>query len=192
MRIKAALLGLTPLLIGFSLNSSADYEDGRDAAFAGDYELAYFEFRKAAEEGLDMAQYNLGILYYFGQGVDKNLEEAFRWTQLAAEQGHPAAQFNLGNLYFAGDGADEDLEQSLEWYGSAARAGHAAAAYLIATMYDRGGSATEDLVLAHAWASIAIRNEHEQGQAIRDIMENRMDADQLSQARRLFARWQIQ
>jgi len=41
----------------------ADYEAGVNAAFNGDFEAAFHEFSVAAEEGLDLAQYNLGILY---------------------------------------------------------------------------------------------------------------------------------
>ena len=60
--------------------SFADYEAGVNAAFNGDFETALYEFTIAAEEGLDLAQYNLGILYFTGQGVEKDMSEAFRWT----------------------------------------------------------------------------------------------------------------
>ena len=36
-------------------------------------------FRKAAEQGVDMAQYNLGICYGQGYGVAQNREEEVKW-----------------------------------------------------------------------------------------------------------------
>ncbi len=63
----ALLLIITPV-------SFADYEAGVNAAFNGDFETALHEFTIAAEEGLDLAQYNLGILYFTGQGVEKDYE----------------------------------------------------------------------------------------------------------------------
>ena len=54
--------------------------------------------RKAAEQGDAKAQYNLGIFYENGQGVDKSLDEAIKWFRLAAKQDLPQAQNALANL----------------------------------------------------------------------------------------------
>ena len=194
----------------------ADYEDGVNAAFKGDFETALHEFTMAAEEGLDLAQYNLAILYFTGQGVEQDAAEAFRWTELAALQGHVAAQFNLGSLYYAGDGVKADVDKAVEMFEGAARAGHANAALILANMYADGEitsyeepslyaqlsnyistlfsdeQARTDLVLAHVWANVAIANENSEADALLMDLEGRMSAKQLSQARRQFAQWQIQ
>ena len=176
----------------FSPALFADYEDGVNAAFKGDFETALHEFTVAAEEGLDLAQYNLAILYFTGQGVDRDMGEAFRWTRAAAEQGHVAAQFNLGSLYYSGDGTDVDRDKAVEMFGLAARAGHANAALLLANMFNDGDHVNRDAVQAHAWASMAIVNENLEAVALRETIQGRMNPEQLSQARRLFARWQIE
>jgi len=44
-------------------------------------------FRKAAERGVADSQFNLGILYARGIGVEQNLAESFKWFSLAAAQG---------------------------------------------------------------------------------------------------------
>ena len=46
-------------------------------------------FRKAAERGVADSQYNLGILYARGIGVDQNLAESYKWFALAAAAGRP-------------------------------------------------------------------------------------------------------
>ncbi len=180
------------VLLLFSPALFADYEDGVNAAFKGDFETALHEFTIAAEEGLDLAQYNLAILYFTGQGVGRDLAEAFRWTKAAAEQGHVAAQFNLGSLYYSGDGTDVDRDRAVEMFGLAARAGHANAALLLANMFNDGDHVNKDAVQAHAWASMAVLNENLEGVALREAIQSRMSPEQLSQARRLFARWQIE
>ena len=194
----------------------ADYEDGVNAAFKGDFETAFYEFTLAAEEGLDLAQYNLAILYFTGQGVEKDAAEAFRWTELAALQGHVAAQFNLGSLYYAGDGVEANPDKAVEIFKEAARAGHPNAALILANMYADGELTSEEelglfyqlsstisslfssdqdhegLVLAHVWANVAIANESGEADALRVDLEERMSEKQLSQARRQFAQQQIE
>lgn len=204
------------LLLVISPSLLADYEEGVNAAFNGDFETALYEFTLAAEEGLDLAQYNLGILYFTGQGVERDVAEAFRWTEAAALQGHVAAQFNLGSLYYAGDGVEASSEKAVEMFESAARGGHANAALILANMYADGEIASDgetgllasvsnylsslfsgesggsDLVLAHVWANVALANESTDADVLRAELEGRMSDEQLSDARRQFALWQIQ
>ena len=44
------------------------------------------------------AQYNLGVCYELGEGVEKDLEEAKKWYQLAAKQGEEEAKSALDRL----------------------------------------------------------------------------------------------
>ncbi len=185
-------VALCALLLTFSSFLFADYEDGVDAAFKAEFNTAFHEFSLAAEAGLDLAQYNLAILYFTGQGVVKNMELAFKWTEAAAQQGHVAAQFNLGSLYYSGDGTSVDKDKAVEMFGYAARAGHANAALLLATMFADGDHVNKNAVQAHGWASMAISNENIEAVSLREELEKRMSSEQLSQARRLFARWQIE
>jgi localization factor PodJL len=41
----------------------------------------------AADRGVADSQYNLGVLYARGLGVEANLAESYRWFALAANQG---------------------------------------------------------------------------------------------------------
>ena len=62
-----------------------------------------------AEQGDAEAQFNLGNIYYTGEGVTQDYELAFEWYQKAAHQGHTKAQFNLGTMYYNGQGAPRSL-----------------------------------------------------------------------------------
>lgn len=81
-----------------------------------------------AQQGHPVAQFNLGVKYDFGQGVEKDAAHAVRWYRLAAAQGHGGAQFNLGGMYFEGLGVQRDLIRATMWFTLSAEAGVGGAA----------------------------------------------------------------
>lgn len=72
-----------------------------------------------ADEGDAYAQFNVGIHYYNGYGVKKDLEKAFEYFHLAAQQGIDNAQFNIGFLYHYGQGVKQNYEEAARWYEKA-------------------------------------------------------------------------
>lgn len=48
---------------------------------------------------MSYAQSFLGDMYFFGQGIKKDVIKARYWYEKAAEQGIPEAQFNLAVMY---------------------------------------------------------------------------------------------
>src|SRR6266576_1208983 len=81
-------------------DAKAQYELGR-AFFSGTLGVAKDEaeavkwFRKAAEQNVADAQYNLGVCYDNGEGVTKDEVEAYKWWLLAAGQGNDDAKYNM-------------------------------------------------------------------------------------------------
>ncbi|GHT32760.1 hypothetical protein AGMMS49592_0010 [Endomicrobiia bacterium] len=53
---------------------------------------------KKAEQGFAEAQYNLGVMYYKGEGVKQDYKEAIKWFKKAAEQGHSGAKTALTKI----------------------------------------------------------------------------------------------
>ena len=47
----------------------------------------YIWYRKAAEQGSSEAQYNLGVMYHYGQGVPQNQSVAKEWFDKACHNG---------------------------------------------------------------------------------------------------------
>ena len=67
------------LLLGSSGNGwSADYQKGFSAFTSGDYASALREWIPLAEQGNADAQYNLGLMYDYGDGVPQDYKEAVR------------------------------------------------------------------------------------------------------------------
>lgn len=90
-------------------------------------------FREAAINGLDVAQFNLGVMYERGLGVPEDQTRALLWYHSAAEQGHPLAQYNLGRLYALGKGIPQSDAEAKRWFQRAADRGVSDALYAMAT-----------------------------------------------------------
>lgn len=68
---------------------------GKGAGVRQSMEESVALLRKAAEQGLDVAQANLGIMYIEGQGVNQDTEEGLKWLRKSAGQGLVEAQMVL-------------------------------------------------------------------------------------------------
>ncbi len=111
---------------------------GYQSYLKGDYTAAYDEWLPLAELGDAEAQFNLGVLYDEGAGVERNLATAADWYRKAAEQGFIDAQTNLGILYYHGLGVDRDHEVAAHWFRLAADQGDAEAGEYLQRIRDRG------------------------------------------------------
>jgi TPR repeat protein len=116
---------------------------------------------KAAELGDAVAQFNLGLRYYNGQGVLQDYKEAVKWWSKAAEQGHASAQFNLGLRYALGEGVAQDYKEAVKWWRKAAEQGAAHAQYNLGASYANGQGVPKDDKEAVKW----YRKAAEQGYA---------------------------
>ena len=94
-----------------------------DAYDKKDYETARREWEPLAKDGNSSAQFNLGYMYFRGQGVLQNNETAVKWWRLAAEQGNADAQYNLGVMYGNGTGVIQDNVYAHMWWNIAASSG---------------------------------------------------------------------
>jgi hypothetical protein len=142
------------LLLLFGTHTVAvadDFDDGMAAYQSKDYAAAFTKFKKAAEAGDAAAQYNLGLMYFQGQGVAQDYLQAARWFTKAAEGGVRQAQSNLALMYDQGKGVAQDYLQAARWFTKAAEAGDAAAQYNLALMYFQGQGVTQDYLQAARW-----------------------------------------
>jgi len=63
------------------------YEDGEIAYSNGDFAVASKKFKQAAAENDKRAQFNLGIMYALGQGIEQDAIKANMWLNLSAGRG---------------------------------------------------------------------------------------------------------
>ena len=113
------------LFVGSMTAHATDFGAGVKAHERGDYVTALRILRQRADQGNVKAQYDLGVLYFKGQGVTQDYREAVRWFRKAADQGYADAQTNLGVMYRDGRGVTQDYGEALRWYRKAANQGNA-------------------------------------------------------------------
>ena len=128
MRTVWAIVVLVAAGLWAPSSLAGPFEDALIAAEAGEFETAMGLFVPLAEAGDPASQYNLGVLYENGRGVEQNYEEAARLYGLAARQGHARAQRSLGTMYGNGWGIDRDFTEAYVWFSLAAAQGHDEAA----------------------------------------------------------------
>jgi TPR repeat protein len=93
-------------------------------AIDAEIEAEYKREHEAAARGEADAQFNLGIIYYKGQGVPQNFAEAFGAFKLASEQGKTQAQYYLGIMYEQGQGTQQDYAEAAQWLELSAKEGN--------------------------------------------------------------------
>jgi TPR repeat protein len=90
-------------------------------------EVRLLGLQLAAEQNHADAQFNLGIYYYTGTGVEKDDAKAARLYGRAAEQGHAMARYYLSNCYAHGEGVEKDDAKAAQLLAQAAKQGLAGA-----------------------------------------------------------------
>ena len=99
---------------------------------------------KRAGQGDAHAEFMLGFMYQFGEGVLRDDVRASLWYRKAADQGVAAAQYNLGVMYDSGQGVAQDHAKALQLYRAAADQGMAGAQYNLALSYAQGLGVPQD------------------------------------------------
>lgn len=111
--LLACILGLT---ISSAQAGSGDFERGAAAHRQGDYQAAVKLWQPLAEKGQVDAQYNLGVMYYSGDGVKQDYVEAAKWLRMAAQQGDKQAQYYMGSMYLNGEGVKQSESEAHKWF----------------------------------------------------------------------------
>ena len=124
--------------------------DAYDAFLSGRYEEAIAMWLPLANGGDVSAQFNLGVMYANGLGVDRDMKSAMDWWRRAASQLHVRAAHNLALAILAGepkvDGvpADPDYGAALRYLKIGADAGYPNSEYTLGKLYQEGVGVEKD------------------------------------------------
>jgi uncharacterized protein len=163
LTLKHTLSAIVLVLSVAAPAAAGPFEDGLSAAQSGDYVTALRLLRPLAEKGYADAQYNLGVTYEQGLGV-QDYREAVKWYRLAAEQGSPLAQNNLGAMYAKGRGVPQDYSEAVKWYRLAAEQGNAMAQSNFGAMYRTGQGVKRNFKEALKWYRLAAEQGYAEAQ----------------------------
>jgi uncharacterized protein len=114
------LLLLLSVLFLATPSLANDFEEGLNAIHETDYDKALKKLMPLALQGHPAAQYNLGVMHEWGNGMPQDNVEALEWYRLSAEQSHKDAQNNLGAMLSKGEGVEQDFVKALKWFVVAA------------------------------------------------------------------------
>ncbi len=108
---------------------SDELKVGLSAAKIGDYVHAMQSFQKAAAQGNDQAEKEIGDLYANGLGAtqDQDYEQAMMYYRQSASKGNIGAENAIGICYEKGLGVWMDYTEAMNWFQKAFAQGDKAA-----------------------------------------------------------------
>ncbi len=147
-----------PLISPSQNNQLLQLTEGIDAYYTGNYNTAFEKLHPLAEDDIARAQFRIGIMYYQGRTVVKNIDLANQWivralpTVLRASQnGEAWAQTDLGTAYELGVGLKKDVKHSASLYQRAADQGYGGAQTNLGVLFGTGDGVKYDRQLALYW-----------------------------------------
>lgn len=99
---------------------------------------------KSAEQGCAKSQFVAGLMYYDGDGIEKDWFKAADLIEKSAVSGIPQAQMMLGYLRFYGYGMAADKADGLKWLETAAENRDSEALRMLGNLYRQGDGVPVD------------------------------------------------
>ena len=164
----------------------------------------YFYAKRAALQGNAQAQYDLGLMYATGDGVEKNEALALTWftrasennfakrvnvqrvikptvtsqkvifAKRAAAQGNARAQYDLGMMYLNGDGVRKNEQLAFTYFHKAARKNHVEAKFYMGLSFAQGKGVRKQTQLARYWFKLASKAGHRTAMAHLSSLERKV------------------
>ncbi|MFM0719861.1 tetratricopeptide repeat protein [Paraburkholderia strydomiana] len=118
---------------------------------AGNLSAALAEFRKAAERGSRLAEFNYAMMLLNGEGTPVNVDEGKKWLRKAADANMSHAQYVYGKMYDDGEFVGRDPVEAHRWFLKAAQQGHVQAELALANQFLDGRGTERDNKQAFVW-----------------------------------------
>ena len=111
-------------------------------------------------------QYDLSLMYANGEGVEKDLEDAFKWCKKSAEQNNYAAHRDLGYMYIRGEGCLSDTGKGMKHLKIAGKNGDLDAQVILGHRYMNN----DDMDMAKYWLGLAADRDPQSGDLLNEIL----------------------
>ena len=126
--------------------SAEDFLDqGLSAYRAKQFSQAAELYRKACDGGERKGCHDLGLMYYRGEGMTKDLTRAGGLFKRACDAGGTGGCLDLGLMYLRGEGVPKDLNRAADLYMRACDAGAPPGCTDLGRMYHDGEGVAKDL-----------------------------------------------
>ena len=134
-----------------------------------DFKLAYKYYKVAADHNLPAGLESLGMAYYHGRGVPRNIDKAFTLVKKAAEK-DPNAKLNLAVFYLETE-QYKNYEEALKIYAEFANTGNTQAQQNLGYMYMVGQGTKVDYDEAMKYFRIVYQKDPIAGLSIAYMLE---------------------
>lgn len=118
---------------------------------AGNLIAARSEFKRAAQKGSRLAEFNYAMMLLNGEGGPADVDEGKLWLRRAADADMTHAQYVYGKMYDDGQFVDKDPAEAHRWFLRAANQGHVQAELALANQFLDGRGTARDNTQAFAW-----------------------------------------
>jgi len=142
-----------------SQNEDAQYELGKTykegVLVPKNIKKAAYHLAKAAQRNHNKAQFEVGMIYFYGENGKKDKEVAKELWNKSARDGNIDAMYYLGKYYYESYRA---YKNAYEWFSKAAGKGDNRAQYMLGIMYYNGKGISKDVISAKYWLLEAANN----------------------------------
>ncbi len=90
------------------------------------------------------AQYNLGMINYYGRAGEVNFSKALEYFLLAASNGSSDSEYFLGCMYENGQGVEKNIFEAIKWYKASANNNNVRGAEALGEAYFYGNGVNVD------------------------------------------------
>src|SRR5215471_16391558 len=185
--LQRFLLCTFTILLFPNFSAAADLASAKRAYQEKDYATAFKELTPLAEKGNADAQFILAKMYWKGEGVLKDPDQAMKWFRASAVQGNADAQFFLGSIYLL---PHKDIAEGVKWVRLAAEQGNQDAQWLLGKAYLQGDKELpRDPVQAEMWLWLAAKDNLEFYEKGLLAAEKEMTPEQIASGKALAAAW---
>ena len=115
------------------------------------YQEAYKCAKIAVDNGIESASFLMGIMLYYGHGVQQDYNQAFKWLKMAAGYGAYNAYDILASMYAFGQGTTQNPTEAFKCAKIAADNGIITSYFKVGTMYNNGEGVEQNYQEAYKW-----------------------------------------
>ncbi len=173
------------LLLFSNIIKASSFDEGLIFSQKSDFKNAFLKWYPIAKEGNKDAQFQIGLMYSFGNGVKIDHLESIKWIKLAGNNGNRTAQLFLGDAFFDGKNILQNFVEAKKWYKLSADLGDEDALVALGSIYENGLGVSIDKAYSYMWYSVAAKKGCDVGIEESDRLFKKLNPNELRQSKKL-------
>lgn len=139
------------VILFFNIAFGDEFTDAMQQLESKNYKSAVELLKKSAKYGNNEANFELGKIYFKGEGIKRDLNEAVKYFTRASSSGHISAKYNLGVIYANKSYKEFNYLKAFDIFSELSSLGHAASKYKMGIFLLYGLGVDKDYKKAFKW-----------------------------------------